>query len=58
MSIFAVIKYPISDPPTEEQIIALPVDLLQKWLCHPSVPICKDSEDLILLRRLILEYDE
>jgi hypothetical protein len=31
MTIFDAIKYPISTPPTEEQLEALPGDLYQKW---------------------------
>ncbi len=34
MSLFDVIRYPISDIPTEDQLAALPEDLLDKWLDH------------------------
>lgn len=32
MSLFDVIRYPISDCPTEEELTALPVGMLCKWL--------------------------
>jgi hypothetical protein len=32
MSLFDVIRYPISDPPTPEEIEALPQDLYNTWL--------------------------
>ena len=32
MSLFAVLKYPISVPPTVEQLRRLPVELLDKWI--------------------------
>jgi hypothetical protein len=31
MSLFDVIKYPISIPPTEEQILSLPEDIIRKF---------------------------
>lgn len=31
MSLFDVIRYPISDPPTEKELSALPEDLYYKW---------------------------
>ena len=32
MSLFDVIKYPVSDPPTVEELTNLPIELLLKWL--------------------------
>ena len=32
MSLFDIIKYPISDPPTEYELSALPRSLYAKWL--------------------------
>ena len=32
MSLFDVIKYPISTPPTVEQLSALPKDLFSRWI--------------------------
>lgn len=31
MTIFDIIRYPISDPPTTDEFEALPIDLLTKW---------------------------
>ena len=31
MSIFSVLRYPISDPPTGEELAALPPDLFTDW---------------------------
>ena len=32
MSLFDIIRYPISDPPTEQELTALPVGMMCKWL--------------------------
>ena len=32
MTIFDVIRYPISNPPTKEEFEALPADLYRNWL--------------------------
>ena len=32
MSLFDIIKYPISDTPTKEQLDALPDEIYQKWV--------------------------
>jgi hypothetical protein len=31
MSLFDVIRYPISDPPTEAEFAALPIAILEQW---------------------------
>lgn len=31
MSLFHVLKYPVSDPPTMEELAALPHPILQQW---------------------------
>lgn len=35
MSLFDVIRYPISDHPTKEQLDALPTELFNKW-CYDN----------------------
>lgn len=35
MTIFDTLRYPNSDPPTEEQLRALPIELYEKWI-HQS----------------------
>lgn len=40
MSLFDVIKYPISFPPTNEQLEALPEKLYRKWIHHPDNTWC------------------
>lgn len=32
MSLFDIIKYPISMPPTEDELVALPTDLFGDWI--------------------------
>ena len=39
MSLFDTIKYPISDPPTEEELRALPVNLFNQWIYISGWPI-------------------
>jgi hypothetical protein len=34
MNLFNVLKYPISDHPTEAELAALPDDLFAAWLAH------------------------
>jgi hypothetical protein len=34
MSLLDVIRYPISDPPTLEELEALPKDIQHEWLTH------------------------
>ena len=71
MSLFDVIKYPISDPPTPEEINALPRDLSMKWLLSIGfTPInsgfvfsAKDlsnyfgSDEIEDLRKMVLDYE-
>ena len=47
MTVFDVLRYPISDLPTAEELIALPADLYRKWL-HYSTWSDQDA----LVRRL------
>lgn len=87
MSLFDVIKYPISIPPTQEELSALPDKLFNKWIdlsqwsksvddtldreddpvqISFSYELCiemgiftdLDLEEILLLRKLIKEYDE
>jgi hypothetical protein len=60
VSLFDVIKYPISSRPTADDILHLPTPIYQKWwslIEHEDSPILT-PESLALLRRLILEYEE
>ena len=45
MSLFDVIRYPISHPPTEAEIIAVPDDIFLKWL-NEVVPNWKPARSL------------
>ncbi len=62
MSLFDVIKYPISDEPTNEQIKALPNDIFAKWydwwLYNPTTTPVWSPNSVKYLRNLILEYQE
>lgn len=73
MSIFTVIKYPISNPPTAEQLKVLPTDLINKWINHSNFnyhflfpPQSNTPENIsrlpvdsvALLRKLMQEYEE
>ncbi len=73
MSIFDVLRYPISDRPTATELNALPKKLFEiwcynsNWLSNPSVNYISDTylgvmisphHDIILLRAMIKEYDE
>jgi hypothetical protein len=67
MSIFTVIKYPISDSPTKEEIDALPNELMEEWTHHPDFrfsfshllnPPIYPPKNIALLRKLIQEYEE
>lgn len=71
MSLFDSIKYPISCPPTEEELSAIPEELYRKWLqmCGygwVSSPYAMTAlyrfdpfvEDVQLLRKMILEYED
>lgn len=71
MSLFDVIKYPISNPPTEKELEALPIKIYALWLrrcgfttVHTPGAISryyngKDCEDVLyILQKIIEEYDE
>ena len=34
MTIFHTLKYPISDPPTKEELKALPNEVWEEWITH------------------------
>jgi len=42
MTIFDSIKYPISDPPTEEELTNLPKELYDKWLGYWNDQVIED----------------
>ena len=58
MSLFDVIKYPISTPPTTEELEALPHELFQKWLesACPGVDV-SGVTPTALNRLLLLVHD-
>ncbi len=74
MSLFDVIKYPISDCPTLEELSRLPRRMIEQWAEAVKwqyiakadivrlVYLYHDEEavhsDIIILRKLIKEYDE
>ncbi len=59
MSIFDVLRYPISDKPTYEQIRALPNDIYSIWVTSIGVAEpCTSPHSVKNLRKLILEYNE
>ncbi len=74
MSLFDILRYPISDSPTVEQLKALPTELYREWLKSanfaPDRWDCNDviwyfsvhpnhtAHDIKLLREMIEEYDE
>jgi hypothetical protein len=58
MTIFHVLKYPISDSPTEDAINALPSDLYKKWIGHLLAAPLYSPKNIALLRKLIAEYEE
>ncbi len=74
MSLFDVIKYPISDPPTYTELTALPYDIWIKWVVqcgwqkniarhtivnyYAYVAIGDPRKEIYLLRKIIEEYDE
>ena len=39
MTIFDTIRYPISDPPTEEEIANLPPELFHRWASTVFFPV-------------------
>lgn len=47
MSLFDVIKYPIGNPPTYEQLAALPSDLYLEWLKNSNWCSSVDSHNRI-----------
>ena len=42
MTIFDSIKYPISDPPTEEELTNLPKELYDRWVGYWNYPVIKE----------------
>jgi hypothetical protein len=72
MSIFDVIKYPISEPPTKEELEALPDDLYNYWCVrefgysysrntiHRYLSGYNPSNVIMIkqLRQMIEDYDE
>ncbi len=58
MSLFDVLKYPINDLPTAEQIVALPGDIWIKWQTDRTRNQIYFSVDNVkLLRKIISEYN-
>ncbi len=74
MSLFDVLRYPISDIPTIEQIDAIPIALFERWkiqcdwrkgvdrctIVNYYEHVSKDRsyKDINQLRKMIKEYDE
>ncbi len=61
MSLFDVIKYPVSNPPTSEQLNALPDAIYNKWrtwwLTTPIDTPMRAPISVKYLRNFILEYN-
>lgn len=71
MSLFDVIKYPISDFPTEKELLDLPHDLYDAWCVQFFCDVLNSRKSvaqffrvtpghtggIILLRRMIAEYE-
>ncbi len=58
MSLFDVIKYPISDKLTADELRAVPVAIIRKWHRDPIVYQNNVLNSAKLLRKLILEYNK
>jgi hypothetical protein len=57
MSIFDVIKYPISIPPKREELEALPVDLLVEWMSAAGFADPDYSDPSLLISRALAYYN-
>ena len=59
MTIFDSIKYPISDPPTLEELRAVPESIYRAWEVYNgwNLGMKTYNEKIKLLRKFILEYD-
>ncbi len=74
MSLFDVLRYPISDIPTEDEFNSLPKNLYNDWghrvgwdpiwtvgsviSFYSAHMQSSPNQDIILLRKMIKEYDE
>jgi len=72
MTIFDSIKYPISFPPTLEELDNIPIDIIELWktkyrfTTHSNAGIISfvelfDSpgeQEILALRKMIMEYDD
>jgi len=73
MSLFDVIRYPVSDIPTEEELAKIPYDIIREWKKvnyfwdeitpreisnYFGMTYCdRDIEAVINLRQMIKDYD-
>jgi len=58
MTIFDVIRYPISIPPTEEELEALPRELFNKWTLKVNFSTGADPYSVVRWYEFQLRYNE
>jgi len=56
MTIFDAIRYPISDPPTEEEIANLPPELFHRWATVVFFPVDRIPTTVARWYRNLLFY--
>lgn len=72
MTIFDTIRYPVSDPPTVEELDNIPIEIMELWktkyrfTTHSNVMIVAfvelfatpGEQEILALRKMIKEYDD